>query len=93
MDKKACVYILKCRDGSYYTGWTNDIEKRLAAHNSGTGAKYTKSRRPVALVYLEYLPDRSAALRREAAIKRLSRAGKQSLIETGGFTSPPSHLL
>ena len=53
MEKKPCVYILKCRDGSYYTGWTNDIEKRLAAHNSGTDAKYTKSRRPAVLVYIE----------------------------------------
>ena len=89
MEKRPCVYILKCRDGSYYTGWTNDIEKRLAAHNSGTGAKYTKSRRPAVLVYIEYVPDKSAALKREAAIKRLSRTRKRNLIETAAL---PDHL-
>lgn len=78
----AYVYILKCRDGSLYTGWTNNIEKRLAAHNSGAGAKYTKGRGPVTLVYLEKLPDRSAALRREAAIKKLTRQQKKDLIKT-----------
>ena len=78
----AYVYILKCRDGSLYTGWTNNIEKRLAAHNSGAGAKYTKGRGPVTLVYLEKLPDRSAALRREAAIKKLTRQQKKELIKT-----------
>ena len=80
MEKQAYVYILKCKDGSLYTGWTNDIEKRLAAHNSGNGAKYTRSRRPVELVYLEEMPDRSAALRREAAIKKLKRSRKEALI-------------
>ncbi len=75
-----CVYILRCGDGSLYTGWTNDIEKRLAAHRSGKGAKYTRGRRPVTLVYLEHLPDKSSALKREAAIKHLSRPQKESLI-------------
>ncbi len=75
-----CVYILRCGDGSLYTGWTNDIEKRLAAHRSGKGAKYTRGRRPVTLVYLEHLPDKSSALKREAAIKHLSRPHKESLI-------------
>lgn len=80
MEKKNCVYMLKCRDGSLYTGWTNDINARLAAHNNGTGAKYTRGRSPVKLVYVEYLPDKSAALRREAGIKKLSRSQKLQLI-------------
>ena len=75
------VYILRCRDDSLYTGWTNDLEKRLAAHNAGTGSKYTRARRPVSLVYLEELDSKSQALRREAQIKALSRAEKLALIE------------
>ena len=89
MKKQDCVYMLECADGSLYTGWTNDIESRLAAHNRGTGAKYTKSRRPAVLVYIEYVPDKSAALKREAAIKRLSRTRKRNLIETAAL---PDHL-
>ena len=78
-----CVYILRCADESYYTGWTNDLTARLAAHNRGTaGAKYTRARRPVQLVYCEALPDKSAALKREAEIKKMSRAQKQNLIES-----------
>ena len=80
MKKIDCVYILECADGSLYTGWTNDIENRLSAHNRGMGAKYTRGRGPVKLVYIEYLPDRSSALRREAAIKKLSRDKKHLLI-------------
>lgn len=79
---KAFVYMLRCVDGTLYTGWTNDVQKRLAAHNDGRGAKYTRSRRPVLLVYEEECEDKSAALRREAALKRLSRAEKLKLIET-----------
>ena len=71
-----CVYILKCGDGSLYTGWTNHFEKRLAAHRSGTGAKYTRGRGPLTPFYLEYMPDKSSALRREAAIKKLPREKK-----------------
>lgn len=79
------VYILECRDGTLYTGWTNDLGKRLKAHNAGTGAgaKYTRGRRPVKLVYTEILPDRSRALTREAQIKRLSKAKKLALLQTG----------
>lgn len=77
------VYLLRCGDGSLYTGSTNDLAHRLAAHQSGKGAKYTRSHLPVALAYWEMLPDRSAALRREAAIKRLSRTEKQSLMQKG----------
>lgn len=75
-----CVYILRCKDGSLYTGCTNDLPRRLAAHQQGQGAKYTRSRLPVELVYQEPQPDRSNALRREAALKRLSRAEKLRLI-------------
>ena len=74
------VYMLQCIDGTLYAGWTNHLEKRLAAHNAGRGAKYTRSRRPVHLVYQEAQPDRSAALRREAEIKRLTRLQKLALI-------------
>ena len=80
MKKKNYVYILKCSDGTFYTGWTTDIEARVNTHNSGSGAKYTRGRRPVSLVYYEKLPDRSAALKREAAIKRLPRNKKLELI-------------
>lgn len=75
------VYMLRCRDGSLYTGCTDDVQRRLAVHQSGKGAKYTRSRLPVELAYQEEAADKSAALRREAAIKRLSRAGKWTLIE------------
>lgn len=74
------VYVLECRDGTLYTGCTDDIPRRLAAHNAGRGAKYTRGRGPVTLRYREETPDKSSALRREAAIKRLSRAEKQALI-------------
>lgn len=80
MEKKNYVYILKCSDGTFYTGWTTDIEARVKTHNSGSGAKYTRGRRPVSLIYYEELPDRSAALKREAAIKRLPRNKKLELI-------------
>lgn len=77
----ACfVYMLRCGDGSLYTGSTTDLGRRLAAHQSGRGAKYTRSRLPVELVYREEAPDWSAALRREAVIKHLSRARKLELI-------------
>ena len=74
------IYILRCGDGTLYTGCTNDLPRRLQAHQSGRGAKYTRSRLPVELVYQEAVPDRSAALRREAAIKRLDRRRKLALI-------------
>ena len=77
------VYLLRCGDGSLYTGVTNDLSRRLAAHQAGRGAKYTRSRLPVELVYREAVPDRSAALRREAAIKRMDRRAKLALIAAG----------
>ena len=74
------TYILRCRDGSLYTGWTNDLRRRVRAHNAGRGARYTRSRRPVELIWFEVHPDKSAALRREAAVKRLSREEKLRLV-------------
>lgn len=74
------VYILRCADGTLYTGYTDDPERRARVHNAGKGAKYTRSRLPVELVYREALGDKSAALRREREIKKLSRAQKLALI-------------
>lgn len=75
------VYILRCRDGSLYTGWTNDLKKRIAEHNKGKGAKYTRSRLPVQAVYLEVHDESQEARKREAAIKKLTRRAKLRLIE------------
>lgn len=77
------VYILKCIDDTLYTGWTVNIDKRIIAHNSGKGAKYTRGRVPVELVHLEVFNDKSEALRREHTIKKLSRKEKEALIEKG----------
>ncbi len=74
-------YILRCSDGALYTGVTNDMDKRLAAHNAGTAAKYTRTRRPVEIAMVECCANKSAALKREAAIKALSRAEKLKLVE------------
>ncbi len=75
------TYIVRCADGTLYTGWTNDLPKRIAAHNAGTGAKYTRSRLPVELVYAEPHADKVTAMRREWRIKRMTREEKLSLIE------------
>ena len=75
------VYILECSDGTLYTGWTTDLEARLATHNSGKGAKYTRSRLPVELVYFETYDDRHEAMSREWHIKQLSRKEKEELIK------------
>lgn len=74
------TYLLQCADGTLYCGWTNHLDKRVKAHNQGKGAKYTKSRRPVRLVYYEKFATREEAMRREAAIKKLSRQEKLKLI-------------
>lgn len=74
------VYMLLCGDGTLYTGWTTHLEKRVAVHNQGKGAKYTKSRLPVKLVYWEAYSEKSEALRREAALKKLTRSQKMELI-------------
>lgn len=73
------TYILKCADGSLYTGWTNDLGKRINDHNTGRGAKYTKARRPVELVHYETFGTKEEAMKREYAIKQMSRAKKVSL--------------
>ena len=75
------TYLLRCADGTLYCGWTNDVPARVAAHNGGRGAKYTRSRRPVVLVYAERCEDRRAALSREWHIKRMTRAQKLGLIK------------
>lgn len=74
------TYILRCADGTYYTGWTNNLEKRLAAHNAGVASKYTRSRRPVELVYHECFETKEEAMGREWRIKQLTRAQKEALI-------------
>lgn len=73
------VYMVQCRDGTLYTGWTTNLAKRVAAHSAGRGAKYTRGRAPVRLVYAEQHAEKGAALRREAAIKALPRAEKLAL--------------
>ena len=80
------VYILRCGDGTLYTGITDDVPRRLAAHRAGKGAKYTRGRGPLELVYTEQLPDKSAALRLEIEIKRLRRAEKERLIKSQNVT-------
>ena len=73
-------YILECSDGSYYTGWTTEPERRLRQHNAGRGARFTRTRLPVRLVYVEECPDRTTAMKRERAIKALPRSRKEKLI-------------
>jgi len=77
----AYVYLVRCRDGSLYCGWTNDVERRLAAHRAGSASRYTRSRLPVTLALVMPVADRSAALREEARIKRLPRAAKLRLVQ------------
>jgi putative endonuclease len=83
----AWVYVLRCRDGSLYTGWTDDLARRVARHGAGKASRYTASRRPVELVFAASMTDRSAAMREEARIKRLDRAGKLALISAGAVPS------
>lgn len=78
------LYILRCGDGTLYTGTTDDVARRLAVHQRGKGAKYTRGRGPLTLAYQEACADKSAALRREIAVKKLTRAEKLALIEGGG---------
>lgn len=79
-EKTWIVYILRCKDDTLYTGITDDLARRMATHNSGKGAKYTRGRGPVEVVYTEVLESYSAALKREAAIKRLKRPEKMALL-------------
>ena len=82
MGERWHVYIVQCADQTLYTGVAKDVETRVCQHNAGRGAKYTRGRRPVELVYTEPAEDRSTALRRECAIKKMPTAGKVSLITT-----------
>ncbi|HJD42059.1 MAG TPA: GIY-YIG nuclease family protein [Candidatus Mediterraneibacter quadrami] len=84
------TYIVRCSDGSLYTGWTNDLEKRIKAHNEGKGAKYTKSRRPVELVYYEAFEKKEEAMSREWAIKHMSREEKRGLLKAAPVPLPRS---
>ncbi|ANZ34212.1 GIY-YIG nuclease family protein [Staphylococcus carnosus] len=83
MENKYFIYIVRCRDGSLYTGYTNDVIARVEKHNSGKGAKYTKTRRPVKLVYQEAFETKSEAMKREYQIKTYTRMQKLQLIERG----------
>ncbi len=78
--KPYTLYIIECSDGTFYTGVTNDIERRLGEHNAGKASKYTRTRRPVELRYTEDCADRAAALARECQVKKLSRKGKERLV-------------
>lgn len=82
------TYMVECSDGTLYTGWTTEVKKRVEAHNAGKGAKYTKSRRPVRLVYYEEFKTKQEAMRREYEIKHFSREKKKEMIETFSFTTP-----
>ncbi|HEY5286533.1 MAG TPA: GIY-YIG nuclease family protein [Solirubrobacteraceae bacterium] len=84
----ACVYMLRCRDGSLYTGWTNDLERRFAKHARGKASRYTASRLPVELAAVWLMPNRGAAMREEARIKRLSRPQKLALLEGEDAQAP-----
>lgn len=81
IEKRYYAYMLLCSDGTFYCGYTTDLSKRLSTHNSGKGAKYTRARRPVSLAYYEEFKDKSDALRREAALKKLSHKQKKGLSE------------
>jgi putative endonuclease len=83
MSSEAWVYVLRCADGSLYTGWTVDLDRRLARHAAGTASAYTRSRRPVTLALAQPMPDRSSARREEARIKALPRAQKLGLVAGG----------
>jgi putative endonuclease len=83
MRQSAFVYLLRCSDGTLYTGWTLDVARRVRTHQLGRGARYTRARRPVTLIYQERLPSRREAMRRELAIKRMSRPRKLALAGIG----------
>jgi putative endonuclease len=83
-EQPAYVYIVRCADGSYYTGWTYDVERRVQEHNAGRGARYTRQRGPVELIYWEAQPNRSQAMKREDQIKRRGRRYKERLVRSAG---------
>ncbi len=81
MEQKYYVYMAKCGDGTWYTGWTNDLVRRERMHNEGKGARYTRGRRPVKIEYAEEFNDKGAALKREYEIKQMTRKEKEGLVE------------
>ena len=81
MDHKAYMYVVECRDGSYYTGYTTDVKRRLAVHNSGKGAKYTRARLPVKLIYVEGFASKEEAMSAEALLKRKTRLQKENYLK------------
>ena len=83
------VYIVRCADGTFYTGWTTDLKQRLKAHNDGTGARYTRSRRPVSLIYHETFTDKIEAQKREWAIKHMTRKEKEELVRQSSDAGAP----
>jgi putative endonuclease len=87
-EEGAFVYLLQCRDGTLYCGWTNDLERRLRAHEAGTASRYTRTRRPVRLAWSAPMPSRSEAMREEARIKRLPRAEKERLTQDAPTNVP-----
>ncbi len=84
------TYMVECSDGTFYTGWTNDIEKRIRMHNAKKGAKYTRSRTPVRLVYLEVWDTKQKAMQREAKVKKMSRREKEKLVREYQYENPLS---
>jgi len=80
-----CVYVLRCGDGTFYTGYTTDVERRVREHAAGEGAKYTRGRTPLELVHVEGFPSRSAAMSREYELKQLSRSEKARVVDDGGI--------
>jgi len=88
MTQRHCVYVLECADGTFYTGYTTDVDRRVGEHNAGSGAKYTAGRTPVTPRYVEYHDTRSAAQSREYEIKSLSRGQKERLVESESGAVP-----
>ena len=92
MDHKAYMYVVECRDGSYYTGYTTDVKKRVAVHNSGRGAKYTRARLPVKLIYAEGFDSKEEAMSAEALLKRNKRAQKERFLSENQEKNLLSHF-
>ncbi len=92
MDHKAYMYVVECRDGSYYTGYTTDVKKRVAVHNSGKGAKYTRARLPVKLIYAQGFDSKEEAMSAEAFLKRKKRAQKERFLSENQEKNLLSHF-
>jgi len=92
MDHKAYMYVVECRDGSYYTGYTTDVKKRLAVHNSGKGAKYTRARLPVKLIYVEGFTSKEEAMSAEALLKRKKRPLKERFLSENQEKNLVNHI-